>query len=80
MAHFGRAPDSISAEICLFLAERSMDKVERAALLQNGIDVITELAMCIMNTADLKSSYAYFKVESVLEDLAAACSKELKKE
>jgi len=80
MAHFGRAPDSISAEICLFLAERSMDKVERAALLQNGIDVITELAMCIMNTADLKSSYAYSKVESVLEDLAAACSKELKKE
>lgn len=68
MSHFGRAPNSISSEICLLLAEQTDDENERNILLRNGICACTELAI-ILQTPEFKSSFAYSQTESILEDL-----------
>jgi hypothetical protein len=68
MSHFGRAPNSISSEICLLLAEQTDDENERNILLRNGICASTELAI-ILQTPEFKSSFAYSQTESILEDL-----------
>jgi tetratricopeptide (TPR) repeat protein len=68
MSHFGRAPDSISSEICLLLAEQTEDENERNILLRNGTCASKELAI-ILQTSEFKTSYAYSQAESILEDL-----------
>jgi tetratricopeptide (TPR) repeat protein len=43
MGHYGRCPDSISAEICLLLAQRMQPGEDKLHLIQAGLDVILEV-------------------------------------
>ena len=43
LGHYGRCADSISAEICLLLAERMKDCTEKRHLVRSGLDLTTEV-------------------------------------
>jgi hypothetical protein len=68
MGHYGRCPDSISAETCLLLAERMPPGGDKLNLIQAGLDVVLEV---VLLTQKKKMTIARNQVVPVYRELMA---------